>query len=392
MVDWIAKLMDGSYMPHGHCLAWQPDLLFMHVGSDILITIAYFSIPATLTLVALKRPDFKLNRFFVLFSLFIFGCGTTHIIETINIWHGFYYIEGIVKTLTAAVSVLTAIAIWPMLPKLLNLPSFEQLEQANRELKQEVERRQQAELALSNMNRTLESTVQLRTMALERSNEALTEFVYVASHDLRAPLRGINNYAKFLDEDSGELLTEESKSYLRGIQDLATRMGLLLQSLLQYARIDGNNEELESVDIRTLLQRAASRFHGDPTVTIELPDTSGEIRCIPLQFTEMLANLFDNAIKYNVKEEKRIRVELEQKGDEWLIKVRDNGIGIPAEHHESIFKFFNRLHGNDEYGGGSGAGLAIVKKVIERIGGRIGVESGRDEGTCFSLHLPYASA
>ncbi|RZV57192.1 MAG: hypothetical protein EX270_04080, partial [Pseudomonadales bacterium] len=318
-MDWLRRFIDGSYMPHGHCLAWQPDLLFMHVGSDILIALAYFSIPATLTILALKRPDLNFNRFFILFSLFIFGCGTSHVIGTINIWNGYYYIEGMVKALTAAVSVLTAFAVWPMVPKLLNVPSFEALEKANNELKQEVAKRKAAEQALSEMNKSLEAKVKRRTKDLEQSNKALKEFVHVASHDLKAPLRGINNYAQFLQEDFAENIPDEGKEYLAGIKDLAARMGRLLQSLLDYARVDSNTRDLQPANLKEIMQRAAKRFHGEPHVTITLPETSGEIYCHPIQLTAVFANIFDNAIKYNDKEEKKIDVDAELVDGFWHI-------------------------------------------------------------------------
>lgn len=387
-MDWLNKFADGSYMPHGHCLAWQPDLLLMHVGSDILIALAYFSIPATLTILAYKRPDLNFNRFFILFSLFIFGCGATHVIETINIWNGYYYIEGVMKTMTAVVSVLTALAVWPMVPKLLNVPSFQALEQANAELKQEIARRESAERALSEMNRNLEEKVQRRTRDLEQSNKAMKEFVHVASHDLKAPLRGINNYAEFLQEDYGEQIPEEGRNYLRGIVDLSSRMARLLQSLLDYARIDSNQRKLETASMQGIFDRAAKRFHGDPSVSIELPKVRGKIRCYPIQLTSAIANIFDNAIKYNDSERKEIKVQAEQIAGTWHISISDNGIGIPENHHQDIFQFFKRLHGKNSYGGGSGAGLAIVKKVIEQIGGRITVVSQPGQGSCFELSLP----
>lgn len=148
-------------MPHGHCLLWRPDLLFLHFGGDLLTTLSYFIIPLGLVYFVRKRDDLTFDWIFILFAAFIFFCGVTHLISMINIWHGYYFIEGLAKMSTGIISTITAIMLWKLIPKALLIPSKIMLEQQNIELlniKNELEE----------TNRTLEQRVLERTCELEK--------------------------------------------------------------------------------------------------------------------------------------------------------------------------------------------------------------------------------
>lgn len=189
------KLLDGSYMPHGHCLLWRSDLLFLHVGGDILTVIAYSLIPLSLIYLVMKRSDLAFNWIFLMFAAFIFLCGVTHLISIFNIWHGFYYIAGIAKFLTGIVSVSTAIMCWRLIPKALAIPSNDEFRAKNEELLV-------AQEELIKANQDLEERVYQRTKDLER----------IAQTD---DLTGLLNRGGLLDRLSSEITRCER--YDRGL-------------------------------------------------------------------------------------------------------------------------------------------------------------------------------
>ncbi|WP_417549965.1 GGDEF domain-containing protein [Methylophaga sp.] len=168
-MEFVDKLLDGNFMPHGHCLKWLPDLLFLHVMGDVLTVIAYFVIPTALIYLVKKRTDLAFNWIFVMFAAFIFLCGVTHLISLVNIWQGFYYIEGIAKFTTGLVSILTAIMIWRLIPKALAIPNNEEFRTKNEALLQ-------AKHELLEANQLLERRVLDRTKELEHlaHTDALT--------------------------------------------------------------------------------------------------------------------------------------------------------------------------------------------------------------------------
>lgn len=155
----LSDLFDGSFMPHGHCLLWRWDLLFLHVGGDLLTAIAYALIPIALIHLVRKRDDLKFDRLFLMFAGFIGFCGITHVFGLINIWHGYYYLEGIVKLFTGLISMTTATVLWKLTPKILQLPSAAMLSQRNAELVA-------AQQELREINATLETKIEERTQEL----------------------------------------------------------------------------------------------------------------------------------------------------------------------------------------------------------------------------------
>ena len=157
----VDKFMDGSFMPHGHCFLWREDLLFLHVVGDLLTAIAYIVIPVILVRIVATRKDLSFNSVFLLFAAFILFCGLTHIIGVVNIWHGYYYVEGVAKVMTGLISITTAIVLWRLLPVLMVLPS-------RMDMKSKMAELQQAQEALVESNRSLEEKVAERTAELER--------------------------------------------------------------------------------------------------------------------------------------------------------------------------------------------------------------------------------
>lgn len=187
MLDLLNNIFfSRQYIPHGHCYLWQPELLWLHVLSDLFIALAYYSIPLLLIYFIGQREDVPFKGIFVLFSLFILSCGTTHVISIVTLWYPIYWLSGLVKFITAIVSAYTALALIPTLPKALSLRSPTELAAANQALGIEIANRQQAELALKELNQELEQRVEKRTKEYQASEqrfrslfEAAPDFIYL---------------------------------------------------------------------------------------------------------------------------------------------------------------------------------------------------------------------
>src|SRR2546422_1806042 len=203
MIEFLKHLFDSDFMGHGYCYLWKPEIVWLHVVSDTLITLAYYSIPITLVYFVRKRRDLPFNWMFLMFGAFILGCGSTHVMEVWTVWHGTYRLAGIVKLVTAGLSVGTAIALWPLIPKALALPSPALLEVANRDLQQQIKERQRTE-----------ETLHLRSIQLEAANKELEAFCYSVSHDLRAPLRSIDGFSQAVLEECADRLSAQGKDHL----------------------------------------------------------------------------------------------------------------------------------------------------------------------------------
>ena len=235
-------------------------------------------------------------------------------------------------------------------------------------------------------------------IALEQSNSELDAFAYVASHDLKEPLRGLYNYASFLIEDYHDQLDEAGQHKLQTLLRLSQRMEALIESLLHYSRVGRTEIRLREVDLNLVLRELQSLLLPrlqEEQVELVVPRPLPTVQAHETQISEVLSNLLSNAIKYNLSQHKQIRLTWDRVADMTLpetvqpgingilMRVTDNGIGLAEQHQAVIFRIFKRLHGRDEYGGGTGAGLTIVKKIIERHGGSIWVESRLGEGTTF---------
>ena len=225
---------------------------------------------------------------------------------------------------------------------------------------------------------------------LARSNAELQQFAYVASHDLQEPLRMIGSYTQLLERRYGDKLDRDAHEFMDFIVDGATRMKQLIEDLLAYSRVGTRGKEPQPVHAQTVLDkvrvnlRAAVEQSGATITHDRLPDVNAD----DTQLAQLLQNLIANAIKFRKKDEApRIHVGAEDAGDEWRFAVADNGIGIEPQYFDRIFMVFQRLHTQDEYPG-TGIGLAICRKVVERHRGRIWVESAYGKGSTFRFTLP----
>jgi signal transduction histidine kinase len=381
--------MSGSpFMPHGTCLLWQPALLLLHAVSDALIALAYYSIPVALVWLAHRRRDLAFQKVFLLFGAFIFACGTTHVMNIWTLWVPSYWIEGLVKLVTAGLSVTTAVILWPLLPRALALPSPRQIEAINHRLRREIEERERAEAEARLANRDLEERVRERTAALRRSNEELQRFAYVASHDLQEPMRMVASFTQLLKERYQGRLDDDADSFIGFAVDGVHRMQTMISDLLSYARVETQAGTFEPADTGLLCDQAIA----DLLLGIEESGAVVERGALPTvlvdapQIIRLFQNLIGNAVKFRGDRPPVVTIEAEATGGEWVFAVRDNGIGIEPRHFDRLFTLFQRLHTPEKYPG-TGVGLAICKKIAERHGGRIWVESEPGRGSVFRFTL-----
>ncbi|MBH8572237.1 GAF domain-containing protein [Nostocaceae cyanobacterium CENA369] len=237
----------------------------------------------------------------------------------------------------------------------------------------------------------------LMNFELQRSNEELDSFAYVASHDLKEPLRGIHNYANFLIEDYADVLNDDGIAKLQTLVRLTQRMEDLINSLLHFSRLGRAELSRQPINLDELVSQIIA------TLTISRPQIEVEFRIpqlLPIilgdrfQVNELLTNLISNAVKYNERSHKWVEIGFIEENAQTKVAptyltfyICDNGIGIAPEHLDKIFQIFRRLHGRDEFGGGTGVGLTIARKIVERHGGRIWVESTPTQGSTFYFTL-----
>ncbi len=220
---------------------------------------------------------------------------------------------------------------------------------------------------------------------LTRSNAELDDFAYIASHDLKEPLRAIRNHSTFLLEDYEDKLDDDGVKKLNRLIFLSQRMEKLISDLLYFSRLGQEKPKFQMTDMNTIMEDLQDTMHEileEKNAHIILPDPLPSIMCDSTRTTELFRNLITNAIKYNDNDKKIIEIGYIP-GNEHTFYVKDNGIGIEPEMFDSIFRIFKRLNKETAYGEGTGVGLSFVKKIIERNGGKIWVESEPGLGTTF---------
>jgi signal transduction histidine kinase len=509
LIDWFGS---RHWEPHGHCFLWTPSLLWTIVLSNLLIGLAYYSIPLTLLTLVRKRADLVHRPVFVLFAVFIFGCGTTHLVKLWTIWHPVYWLQGWADAVTAAASVLTAVVLWPLLPRVLAIPSHadlftanDALAASNHQLQAALDDRQRLAEMLQTQNALLEKifanthfllaymntdfdfvrvnqayshaegqdpayfegknhfalypnaeneeifrtvaatgepyvaaakpfiypgrpdlttywdwslqpvrdafgkvegllltlvdvtagkqaeqAVQRQAAELARSNQELERFAYVASHDLRAPLRAIDNLATWIAEDEGEALSATARSYLAKLRGRVRRMETMVEDLLAYSRAGRILHEPVAVDTGALVRDVVEIVAPPPGFTVDVVDPMPVLTTERVPLETIFRNLIGNALKHHDRPEAgTITVTAARHGAWCEFVVADNGPGIDPEYHDRVFQLFQTLKPRDEVEG-SGMGLAIVKKLVESRGGRIWLASASGTGAAFHFTWPAA--
>lgn len=238
------------------------------------------------------------------------------------------------------------------------------------------------------LERTKED-LERKSHELARSNDDLKDFAYAASHDLQEPLRIIRGYVQLLAKRYKGRLDADADDFIKYTVEGVGRMQRLIKDLLEYSRLGINGETLKTSECTELVDRALANLQaaieesGAQVTYDPLPTVAVD----PSQLSRVFQNLIGNAIKFHGEEAPRVHISAEQRGEEWVFSVRDNGIGMDLDQSERIFMIFQRLHTREEYEG-TGIGLAICKKIVERHGGRIRVESEEGRGSTFYFTIP----
>jgi PAS domain S-box-containing protein len=224
---------------------------------------------------------------------------------------------------------------------------------------------------------------------LTRSNIELEQFAYVASHDMQEPLRMMSSFTQLLARRYADKLDATAREFMSFIVDGASRMQRLIDDLLLYSRVGTRAARFELIDCDAVIEQALANLKPsiDETGAVVTRDRLPLVVADAVQIGQLFQNLIGNAIKYHAAAPPRIHVAGRREGGDWVLSVRDNGIGIDPKHWQRIFVVFQRLHTRDEYPG-TGIGLAICKKIVERHGGRIWLESEPGRGSCFFFAIP----
>ncbi|HAZ10822.1 MAG TPA: two-component sensor histidine kinase [Candidatus Omnitrophica bacterium] len=273
---------------------------------------------------------------------------------------------------------------------------FEQaalLEEKMNELKNRMQDLEGSRRAMKNIAEDLTESKEIleyQKKILEDVNKELDDFTYIVSHDLKEPLRSIDAYSKFIIDDYKDKLSEEGRHYLERVRANTERMKKLIEDLLEISRLKKRGSTIEEVETEELITEVKMRLEyaiKQKGVEIIIKDKLPKIFCDRVRLTEVFLNLISNAIKFNDKQKPVIEIGYDDQGDLHKFYIKDNGIGIKEEYFEKIFEIFQRL-GKREDVEGTGAGLTIVKKIIQIHKGNIWVESKPGEGSVFYFTIP----
>jgi signal transduction histidine kinase len=433
----LSQLFAGDgFLAQGSRYLWQPGVLWLNVGADAVIAAAYFSVPFSLLYLTYKRRDLLPVGISSVFVMFALACGFAHLLAVWTVWHPAYWVEGGVKALAALAASASVFVMWPSLPRIFALPSRGALERTSAELQEEASRRVQAEEALFDSHVQLEQRVAQRTEELMESNRRLEQevrshqqteqalhhsevlfrrlndqleehvaertaeltatvaeleaFSYSISHDLRAPLRAINGYASIVRDEYAPVLGSDGAALLTRIEANAGRMASLIDGLLDFSRLGRVEAVAQEVSMLELVKGIVADVHGDAAteaaeiVVGDLPPARGDAAML----RQVWVNLLTNAVKFSGQSAApRIEVVATRKGNDNVYSVKDNGVGFDMAYAEKLFGVFNRLHAVDEFPG-VGVGLAIVRRIVTRHGGRVWAESESGQGATFYFSLP----
>ncbi|MEL7468827.1 MAG: ATP-binding protein [Pseudomonadota bacterium] len=401
-------LSNEGFQPHGMCLLWRADVFWAHILSDILIAVSYFSIPIALVVFAMKRRDFNYRWVLLLFGGFIVACGFTHAFGIWTMWVPDYGMQAIVKMITAMVSVATAIALWPLMPKLLALPSTSDLAEKNAALAREAETREQTKQELRELNNELEERVAKRTselektnadliearLAAEKSNAAKSEFLAAMSHEVRTPMNGVLGMLGLLKP---EMLNDDQKEVIGRAKEAADGLLEVINDILDYSKLEAGSVELshQPFSPNAVVHSVASLFEDRARAKglelrfeidgCESDSVIGDAR----RFRQIMMNLVGNAVKFTQSGSVVIRKTcgLDAAGDATvMVRVADTGIGIDDQIKDNLFeRFYQGDPGIARRFGGTGLGLAISKELVELMRGEIWLESTVGQGSTFTF-------
>jgi signal transduction histidine kinase len=373
-----------TLLPHGYCFSWQKDLVTLHVVANILIAVAYFTIPVTLWTFARRRTDLRFSGIFVMFGLFIMACGVTHLMDVWTLWYPDFWLDGWLRLMTAVVSIATAFVLWRLVPIALTLPSPDTLKRANDELHAEIARRQAYEDELRAMNQRM-----------ARQIDELESLSYAISHDVRGPLRHIEGFARVLADTYPLPAGHPAHRYIGRIRSSVRHLSNIVEGLLAFSRVSRSEMHLERCDTGRLISEVLDELAPDmENRAVNLRVTAlPDIQADPKLMYQVFYNLIANAVKYTRdRDPATIEIDcVEDTASRVVIRVRDNGAGFDMQYAGKLFGVFQRLHHADEFEG-TGIGLANVRRIVERHGGEVWADGKVGAGASFFLSFPRTPA
>jgi len=411
MPDLLSTFFSNNFIPHGHCYLWKPGLVWLHITSDALTTLAYYSVAVAIVYFTNERKDLPAHTVMLLVGFFfIFAlCGTTHLMEVVTLWHPIYWVSGLIKAVTGAWSFYTfTFLLIPLIPVALDTPSPAQLALTNQEL-------ENSRCRIQAINVELEQRVQERTAQLEASNRtkdellmreqiiraeaeaancAKDEFLSILSHELRTPLNAILGWStmlrqKNLSEDKVaralETIERNAKSQAQLIEDILDISRIITGKLRLRVRPVNLVPVIESAieSVQLAAEAKSIRLHS------VLDSEAGPLLGDADRLQQVVWNLLSNALKFTPKDG-RVQISLQRVNSHVEITVSDTGAGISSDFLPFVFDRFSQHDSTTTRSyGGLGLGLAIVRQLVELHGGTVTVVSpGIGQGTTFTVKLP----
>lgn len=411
MPDLLSTFFSNNFIPHGHCYLWKPGLVWLHLTSDVLTTVAYYSVAVAIVYFTNERKDLPAHTVMLLVGFFfIFAlCGTTHLMAIVTLWHPIYWVSGLIKAVTGVWSFYTfTFLLIPLIPVALDTPSPAQLALTNQEL-EESRRRIQA------INVELEQRVQERTAQLEASNRtkdellvreqiiradaeaancAKDEFLSILSHELRTPLNAILGWSTMLRQKN--LSEDKVARALETIERNAKSQAQLIEDILDVSRIITGKLRLRvrPVNLVPVIESAIESVHlaaEAKSIRLQsvLDSEAGPLLGDADRLQQVVWNLLSNALKFTPKDG-RVQIRLQRVNSHVELTVSDTGAGISSEFLPFVFDRFSQHDSTTTRSyGGLGLGLAIVRQLVELHGGTVTVVSpGIGQGTTFTVKLP----
>lgn len=411
MPDLLTTFFANNFIPHGHCYLWKPGLVWLHITSDVVTTLAYYSVAVAIVYFTNERKDLPAHTVMLLVGFFfIFAlCGTTHLMEVVTLWHPIYWVSGLIKAVTGAWSFYTfTFLLIPLIPVALDAPSPAQLALTNQELEEsrrciqainvELEQRVQERTAqLEASNRTKDELLmreQIIRAEAEGANRAKDEFLSILSHELRTPLNAILGWSAMLRQRT--LSEDKVLRALETIERNAKSQAQLIEDILDISRIITGKLRLQvrPVNLVPVIESAIEsvRLAAEAKsirLQSRLDSQAGLLLGDANRLQQVVWNLLSNALKFTPKDG-RVEIRLQRVNSHAEITVSDTGLGISSDFLPFVFDRFRQHDSTTTRSyGGLGLGLAIVRQLVELHGGTVTVVSpGIGQGTTFTVTLP----